>query len=490
MATTGFPDLEKNSAKEAIEQLIGAERAKVYEDIFPILVLIYYRSINEPLYGTQRLFDFDVRKWGRDSFREVYFRTQATIVYRLLQLRWLGKPHQEPKVLLSNTFLRSRRYPAIYKEIDENYGYKAVVSVCDIAQEQLKKNFLRGIAGALQVKYSSDHPVFVGYNVAGCRLQRAAANWLNYLVKEEKSDVRTDYLLAELQKAYKARLHKLERILQKHSIRFYMTVNQYNLRDVILLHACQRVGIKTIQVEHHAMQFTGRNFSFTNRNYRLSFAQNYAIWSQSDLEFHHRTLIYDNILANAPTRFMVAGNPEISYEAAVKFSQKYPIRRVLTFMTAAREPDDLIDPKKWQEIAQWRMSIFHALKQLSDRQNIAIRIRYTPFQEMDFREVEREQLLSYGFEISESVPGNYFEDICSSMAIMSSTSSVLATSRLFNRLTFRVEDPDLTYLSVDPEIIDIRVDEIPEISLPSDLPSPKICKNDFFDFSKILAWMG
>ena len=58
------------------------------------------------------------------------------------------------------------------------------------------------------------------------------------------------------------------------------------------------------------------------------------------------------------------------------------------------------------------------------------------------------------------------EDLCSSSVIMSATSSVLSTARLFGKLTYRVEDLSFRNKLMDTEVHDVRVADIPGIVIP------------------------
>ena len=70
------------------------------------------------------------------------------------------------------------------------------------------------------------------------------------------------------------------------------------------------------------------------------------------------------------------------------------------------------------------------------------------------------------FPTSLPVPANMMEDLCSSSVIMSATSSVLSTARLFGKMTFRVEDLSFRNPLMDKEVHDVSVEKIPEIVIP------------------------
>ena len=185
-------------------------------------------------------------------------------------------------------------------------------------------------------------------------------------------------------------------------------------------------------------------------------------------------------------RMHVTGNPEMVFEQAELYRRKYPPERKLTYMTAILE--NWQDPEIRDAYLQWRWGIYKGLKELSERQNIIINIRYRPFSEQEFREKEIPVLKEWGFRISESLPENLMEDLCSSSVIMSATSSVLSTARLFGKLTYRVEDLSFRNSLMDKEVQDVSVAGIPDIVIPEGIENTaqEIDREGTFNIHNIL----
>ena len=172
--------------------------------------------------------------------------------------------------------------------------------------------------------------------------------------------------------------------------------------------------------------------------------------------------------------------------AGYQVAYKYPPERKLTYMTAILE--NWQDPEIRDAYLQWRWDIYKGLKELSERRKIAINIRYRPFSEQEFREKEIPVLKEWGFLISESLPENLMEDLCSSSVIMSATSSVLSTARLFGKLTYRVEDLSFRNSLMDKEVHDVSVEGIPDIVIPEGIENTaqEIDREGTFNIHNIL----
>ena len=81
------------------------------------------------------------------------------------------------------------------------------------------------------------------------------------------------------------------------------------------------------------------------------------------------------------------------------------------------------------------------------------------------------------------------EDICSSMAVMSSASSVLATARLMGKIIYRVEDMEIPFFHVDDRVHEVTPDGIADLVIPEDsgnMPD-RIDPAGFFDIERVLT---
>ena len=80
------------------------------------------------------------------------------------------------------------------------------------------------------------------------------------------------------------------------------------------------------------------------------------------------------------------------------------------------------------------------------------------------------------------------EDLCSSSVIMSATSSVLSTARLFGKLTYRVEDLSFRNSLMDKEVHDVSVAGIPDIVIPEGIENTaqEIDREGTFNIHNIL----
>ena len=241
-----------------------------------------------------------------------------------------------------------------------------------------------------------------------------------------------------------------------------------------------------MQQEHYAAQFSWMPYSEENKMDRLSFAGEYGFWNEMEKRFQERVYTcVSPLYQSEELRFFVTGNPEISREQAEKLRAQYKPERKLTFMLASHQNHELVGIE--DKYIAWRWGVFKALKELKEKQNLIINIRYTPYKEIEYREKEEPTLKEWGFSVSDSVPGNLMEDLLTSVAIISSTSSVMSTARLFGKLVYRVENYLYPYVHVDDNIHEVKISEIPDIVIPEGIENtvPEIDLDGIFDVNRI-----
>lgn len=488
---------EKNAKKHFIYrnkviESIGDDLYHKYQDIEDLLVLIEYRyevadgNIKSEI---ERIFDFD-SLFGKGLVLFILGMILSPILWVISHLKYFFVPFADPMLVFSNTFVKSRRYPVARTNIEEKYGCTEVITFSDTLKRS-KLDVVTALKKTFSLNYGRFRPIFVfGYSICGILLKIRVNQYceLMYQFREgEKNSDQLDKLLSKLKQAYIRRINYLTTVFSNKKISFYCTVNQYNLRDLLIIKTLNQLNIRTIQQEHHAMQFSRTQFDIQNPLPRLSFVSEYSFWSESEKIFHEKVFSYENYSnLRDDIKFIVSGNTELTYEQAIELQKKYPIQRKLTFMSSAVYDNDWTGDGG--EYEKWRWDIWNALRQLSDQQNIQVCVRYTPYGEEYFRKKEIPILTKWGFSISQSIPETLMEDMFSSLAVMSSTSSVLATARAIGRETFRVKDISVDYISIDPEIHDVDISGIASLILPSDSTEVinRIDKNMFFDVDRLI----
>ena len=484
------------SFRDKVKARIGEDRARRYGEITAVLALAEYRleQVRDDCdFGITCLLDYDAL-FGKKQATRAVFSVLAPVLWAATRTKYAFRKKAEIRTAFSDAFLFSRRYAAVRKRVDEKQGCTALMTFLDAVKietrstKELIRESLRLDAGRVK-------PVWLPrFSVAGGKLQRELADYYRLIHRdtygtEPVTDAEWDAVLPRLRDAFTRRTAWLTKRLGKENLRLYLTVNQYHLRDLMIIRACRNAGIPTLQQEHHAMEFIRLPFDPERPMQRFSLVNHYGFWSRTEMAFHRKVFRYDNLLdPPEENRYLVTGNTEVSYEQALAYQRQYPTQRKLTYMTTGIEAETL-SPEALEAYEKWRWALFAGLREFSRKQGIPVCLRYTPFREMYFREREIPTLKEWGFTISDSVPENLMEDLCTSMAVMSSTSSVLATARLFGKMIFRVEDVSIRYIHVDDSVHEVRIADLPELTIPENAGTGPIDPAGFFDMDRLIRML-
>lgn len=466
-------------------------QAEEFPNIKALLALIDYRmedAAGNLQYGLSRLFLHDTL-YGKKAATRALAGLLTPVLWLLSKARNRAVKKADPRLAFSNTFLQSSRYAKTREAVEKATGCTAILTFTDLLKRENPDQQIN-LKASLKPERHNVRPIyFRGAGIIGGKLQKAVIRYCELkFASKETSDAEIEKALQHLETAYRNRLSRVTDCLRREGCALYLTVNQYNMRDLLIIYACHELGIRTFQQEHHATQFNREVYDENHPVTRLSFVGEYGFWSKSEQLFHEKVYHYESFFYRPEEiRFRVTGNPEMDREDAEKTRRQYPPERKLTLMLASMQDYELEGKRDAYE--QWRMDIFRGLKELSEKQRIVVNIRYTPNKELDLRKKEAPILKAFGFRISESVPANLMEDLCSSVAIMSSTSSVLSTARLFGKMVFRVQDwePEYSYVHVDDEFHEVTPEDIPNILIPEGLENtvPEIDPEGIFDINRI-----
>ena len=125
--------MEGQSAREKLEGRLGKELSGKYRGIGVLLALIDSRvevSAGDPEAGLQRLFALDTLR-GKKTVSQAVLGTLALVLWAFTRVRYCSVPKAKTRLVYSNTFLSSVRYPAAREQIEKEFGCTAFVTFLD-----------------------------------------------------------------------------------------------------------------------------------------------------------------------------------------------------------------------------------------------------------------------------------------------------------------------------------------------------------------------
>lgn len=462
--------------------ILGKENMEKYADIFPVLSLIFW-DINTRYISTGRfsaLFSYDEENTskGLQSIIDVL----KTTIHAALASKAENLPKKKA-VMLSSTFAHNPRYTSTLEELKKLSDITHILSPCDVRPAINRKGF------KLNRMHYTVKPVVLNESVSGKKVKKCVldtAQFIAELVENGEScadhSKKAEKLLSDLQYAYLERIKQLETALSEYEIERYITINQYNLRDVMLLDVCHRLGIPTRQMEHHAswcMHSVNRPVPI----YRYAYTDSYGCWSDSDLHFHKTFYEYQPMFSQNVELYTI-GNPETNFEKATGENAKYTPEKQIVYMVSGIMDEN--DEKLFSTNFEMQLKIFSQLKKLGEKTGWDVLVRFPPAINPKMMAKCTPILEEMGIKVSPSVVGTLMEDMCSSTVVFGTISSVLSTAVIMGRKVYRILSDDFEPLYTEEAITSVAIEDIENIADDwSAYPLP-LCREQFIDYKLLL----
>lgn len=467
-----------------VENLLGEKALQQYSDIFPVLALVFYDATTRwpKTKSFDMLFNYDEEDMDlpngvmRKVFTPLHRRELAN------RIKSAEKLAEKPAVMLSHTFVHNLRYTKTLAEIKKHCDVTHFLSECD-TRIIVNRSGVKFIPCSYTVK-----PVMWQGSISGAKLKEcvmAVEKYFLYLLEKgencEADFAKTQQLFDALQKEYNSRIDKLTDTLSQHKITKYITINQYNLRDVMIITALRRLGVETRQMEHHSSQCmypADQQLPI----HRFAYTDSFCCWSESDLHFHKSFMAYQPMFSQQ-INLCAVGNPEISFDNAKAEYEKYPAKNRIVYMISAiiNEKDEALV----QSDFEMQQKIFTQLAKLGEKSGYEVLVRFPPAINPRMQSLCAPVAEKLGLKISQSSNASLMEDMCTSRIMFGTVSSVMSTAVIMGRKVYRISD--VKPLFTEKEITEVTIDGISDINCDDWASFPlKLEKNRFIDYNLLL----
>lgn len=414
--------MEKNS----LDEILGEQFVIKYKDIYAILRLIYYRTETR---GKEGIFSYDGDY--SDTYSVLIFlkSVRKSIVY--LVKYFFHKRARKPQAFLSDTFLTLDRYDEVMSEIMDTQSVCASFTVKDCG--------LRNIFGlnGLNKRRMEKRTVFLGSSVAGYRLKRAVEKWFEFLLflidNGETCSMHVDktgLLLEEISKETNKRICKIVKVLKREQVNLFITINQYNLKDLLLIIACRKLNIVTKELYHCSNCVV----ALPDKGKRMldNYTDELCAWNLSELRYIEKYITIVPILNNC--KVTITGSPELSYYYMTENMKKYKKRDAIILFVPTypiflkREYRDVISEEDRQYLRGRKRAIFDGIHTLASREGLDVYLRYHPIEPEMIVEDDREIANLYSFNVLSKSREDLIKGLCWSKYAFSCMSSVLLSA--------------------------------------------------------------
>lgn len=450
--------------EQEIESILGKELTNKYRELLPILQLIDYRIETR---GKEGLFTYD------GEYSETY--SLMTICKNSIKyIEYCGKRifdcrKREKQSLLSDTFFTLNRYDDVLTEIFKKEKVCAVITAqdCDI------RNYYR--CRGLDAERLKRRLVYLGESVAGFKLKLIIEKWFDFFssLREERATceaciVVADRLLGQMQKESRRRIKKIKKELMRNKINLYITINQYNLRDLLIILACKEAGIISRQLLHYSNCII--EIPLEEKVQSKQYVNELFVWDKSEKMYIEKYFDIIPIVASE-CRVDVAGCPELSYNVVsgnkLLWNRKNAIILFVPSYTVFLGEDyRRIENEKDRKILQvHKKPIFDGIHLLAEREHLEVYLRYYPNESDVYIKDDEDIIHSYGFKMLSDSREDLTKGLCWSKAAFSCMSSVLISALAYGCTCFSIDLQNRKYDFCGLDIHSVTPENISLVSI-------------------------
>ena len=369
------------------------------------------------------------------------------------------------KVLISDTLLCLDRYSDLLLEMMPEYN---VVSYLKTGDCWRSNKYLKG----MDAKRWETRSIYVGDSVPEKGVEECVREirlFFDYL--KDNGNVCLDFrdeaerLFSKLLYETNKRVLFLIRKFKKHQIKQFITINQYNLRDVITIMACRKIGIISKELSHYSYCITPIDHNLNTSEFykdKFFYTNECYVWNEAEKQWYENYVkIYNNIFGDR-IRIIVSGCPEITYKHFKYIASKKDKKNSIVFFVPSVE---YIEGDYYNSMEIRRLYFGEILK-LSKRLGCKVYVRYHPSEPNDNIKMEANIISKYGFEVCTNDKDRLNECLCESVIAITCKSSVASIAHIFGCKVYNIvfNEEQYDYMGIDIE--NVKLNEISYIDYP------------------------
>lgn len=456
-----------------INEFLGAFQDK-YENIFPIIRLVIYRM---DVGGIKGLFGYEgetSKLSCKRGTRLLHKIARYVLMCFPIDLKYKGNN----RILVSDTVLKLDRYNDMICSLQQEYDLFSIV-----AQDSFNR---------CDKKWEV-HPMIFNDSFSGRKLKesliRTYEMFCNLIENEKNCEdeyQNVDIALGKLERTVNKRLLAITRKFKKKRINCFITINQFNLKDVLCVLACRKLNITSKELCHysHCVAALGDNkpsylneknpYHFRGNKKSFMLASEYCLWSIHDIKFYNKYKKQRNIFGE-PIIIKNCGCLEVvefRYNELKVENEKNDI--ICLFVPeygiyfGGNYSNNNITQSDIHEIAKKRNHIYQKMRKIKEETGYSIKVRFHPFEPIEFVQNEAEDIRKLGLELLSPSRDDLYKVLIRSKVIIASGSSTLILGYIFGCKCYCINVCGEKYDFCGMDIHEVMVDDLDNISVEID----------------------
>lgn len=456
------------------EEFVGARLRKEYQDIWPVIRLLLYRTDAN---GKSGMFN-------RKTMRSRLLSLVRSTVYHGVKVK--RKVPLRDSICLSNTMVKSERYLGLLEELYQTRDIVTFWTYLEVNGEFFRKR------DALHQQIFTSRSLCIGESIAGDSLNRCAEKFYDMALEllENHKCCEDEYALVQqqlsaLQAAVNRRVEEVQTELRRNRVKLFITVNQYNLDDLVIILACRKEGIWTKELCHHSNCICKttdvkekEKLLLSDNLQSFAYVHESCQWSKADEAFCRKHGKYAPLYKDFC--ITTVGYPEVTRTEIGESLKRYPCKDAIVYFVVptiilkdltANQERSKATAKEIEEAMRLKEEICRNIGQAAQKLGAKVYVRYHPTEAKSYRSPREAKLLEQlGFEELSSSQDDFVRAVCESGIAIGHETSAFTRALLYGCKCYNIvwrEDQvyDFCGLNIDnacfEELADITFEKEP-----------------------------
>lgn len=448
-----------------------------YDRILSILLLIEYRTFCS---GIHALFGDETSK-----FKNII----KFLLYILVKLlRFISNINfnkfniNKKNILLSNTFWQNPRYASLLLEASCKYSLTGFFDK-NIIDSMFKNDLFSWLKLQKFRNIGINHK-----DIFDSELRKSVTDVYNlYDAYKNNLSVNIDKLIMSIDKMNSVLSNKIEiikKILLTNSIADYITINQFNLFDQLIIISCNELNIKTKNLIHY-LEFADYDImEFTSCRVHL-------LWCEENANMEKKFSKY--VFGLSPKKIESVGCPEVTFNILSNYKKNNVKKSITLFVPdstymylwgkCTRDEINASSNNFVKLVIEMWFELFKIIHQLALKYGFNVIVKYHPGENAKCLHIAKEFERKFDFIRSNNFQNSLY-DICSkSIYSFGYNSSALYIARVFGNYCFNIKLNNTLFSDLSSYgIQSISINELQNLEL--NMLTKKYCNDLCFSFIK------
>lgn len=418
----------RSTIEETVLPSPDSEMFERYVNIMPLLSVIEIRTKENGFEGLYYHDEGVIENWSIKRRCAYYI---GAVLYYIKTSVLLLKRKKANVALLADSLLNSPRYKKTVEKLVENDA------VCGLCNSASCLSAIIDRKDSYEKKKNSIRTVPLGPIIASSKLRSCIKDIFTVFIElQEKqsnceNDDRVEALFERLENEYNKIQKRLVSSLKRFGVNQYITMNEYTVKDVLIIQAGNSIQNFTTKYYNHYCKYVYHT-NPPKTNWKM-FSKVAYFWDDVDKKYVDEVCGFDMTYSRPEMR--VAGSPELDENEIEELVKKNPKKNRITFLIprsaifiGVNKP---CNEENRRIVFEKKKFLFEQIRTFAENNSCDVVARHNLNDKKEYLDDDMELVLQNGFQLADGEAIKMHKAFCESIAVITDPSSVLFLANVY-----------------------------------------------------------